>query len=565
SGIPPAKWPVPKAAATFGYTSREVAGTEGSRRGRSSKPRRAYVIDDDEALWVMQIFDWWVRDEWPISRIIRELTKRSAPKDHRSTTSSWSRGPVLNVLQNTKYIGIWPWGENENVRDPETGTIRQEPRSDEECGQWTRHLPHLALIDEETFRLAQQRIEVNAEKCAAHRSANGRLNGSRQGDASPRHLLSGLIQCEECGRTFHVGGTHGRYLFCPGSRQGSCSCSTQLRRDRAERMILDEIGRRMIDDPAWLDAVWDSCRQAWRQAAEQIPQEIAAVERVLDERRKAVERLVDLAEQGTAVPELSDRLHQRRQEVQELVQRIDQLRRSQGNPGPEPTLDNVREQLAKLGQLLASDAPAAAGALRKLVGGQIVVREIRREGRSRHYLQGHFSIRTSRVADALLPGDRRDPVTKEDEPEEQIVIDFVEPDPLAAESDQAKAMYDEGLLSVEIAERMKCSKSKVTKLIKRWFESRGLPVPDGRSRRGTLDRGQRIDPLYQQLADQVKACAEEGLLFAEIAGQLGCDRNTVTSAWVYWHESRSLPIPDGRSRRKNLSRKSRSPSALPDP
>jgi len=63
-------------------------------------------------------------------------------------------------------------------------------------------------------------------------------------------------------------------------------------------------------------------------------------------------------------------------------------------------------------------------------------------------------------------------------------------------------------------------------------------------------------PLYQEIADRVKAMAEEGTLFDEIATALNVDRNTLTSAWKHWHTSRGLPVPDGRTRRKSLSRKS---------
>ena len=41
-------------------------------------------------------------------------------------------------------------------------------------------------------------------------------------------------------------------------------------------------------------------------------------------------------------------------------------------------------------------------------------------------------------------------------------------------------------------------------------------------------------------------------LLQDIADTLKVDRNTVTSAIRWWHEVRGLPIPDGRTRRKEL-------------
>ena len=46
-------------------------------------------------------------------------------------------------------------------------------------------------------------------------------------------------------------------------------------------------------------------------------------------------------------------------------------------------------------------------------------------------------------------------------------------------------------------------------------------------------------------------------LMDDIAGKLGVDRNVVTKAVRWWHESRSLPAPDGRTRRKTLQTKTR--------
>jgi site-specific DNA recombinase len=52
----------------------------------------------------------------------------------------------------------------------------------------------------------------------------------------------------------------------------------------------------------------------------------------------------------------------------------------------------------------------------------------------------------------------------------------------------------------------------------------------------------------------------EGLLLIEIAERLGCDRNVITKAIKHWHQSRGLPVPDGRARREELTRKTRNVS-----
>jgi len=70
-----------------------------------------------------------------------------------------------------------------------------------------------------------------------------------------------------------------------------------------------------------------------------------------------------------------------------------------------------------------------------------------------------------------------------------------------------------------------------------------------------LRRKHLSPPLYQEVADRVMELYDEGLLLGKIADRLKLDRNTVTAAVRWWHESRGLPAPDGRTRRKQLTNK----------
>ena len=195
--------------------------------------------------------------------------------------------------------------------------------------------------------------------------------------------------------------------------------------------------------------------------------------------------------------------------------------------------------------------------LKKLIGGRIVVHEIRQEGRQRHHLRGNLRIHGGIVQEAMSVSSVESPVEQGNPTEfvKEIVIDFVEPDQLAEKADWAKDLEDQGLWKAEIADILGCSRSNVTKLLKHWYESRGLEKPDGRTRRGQLERKHLEPPLFQVISDDAKQLADEGLDFGKIAEQLGVDRNTVTKSLAYWHESRGLPVPDGRTRRKSLRRK----------
>ena len=541
----------------LGFTSVAIPGSELGRRGRNVKPRKMYVIDPVTAAWVARIFHWFVHDHRSLRWIARELNRLAAPKDHRASKPHWLHQYLPRLLRNRKYIGWWPWGEKQNVRDPLTGKVHQRDRSPEECQKWLRHLPHLQLIDNETFEEAQRRLKENDDVYAASRKEKGKLKGSQRGTcaAHPRHLLSDLIDCNNCGRTFYVGGSGGKYLFCSGYHMGTCSCQTQLRRDRAETMILNEIGGRILTSPAWREMVFQETLKAWQAHEAQIPSELVAAEKSLAEVEQKIINLVDRIENGQGGPELDERLAQRRAEKRGLTERVERLRRADQNRPPLPTQAWVDEQLRNLGEVLSQGTPAAAHALRDLVGGRIVVTEVRLPGRERHYLQGRFTIRVAAVVQALVGTLGNLPQDDNVSHGEEIVIDFREPPAYEAESEQAKALWDQGWMMTRIGKEMGKAKSYVRKLIAFWFTSRGLPVPDGRSRRANLAQKHLLPPLFEALADPVERLLQEGLLIGEIAERLGCCRDTVTKVIKCLRATRGLLIPDGRTRRKGLSRK----------
>ena len=128
------------------------------------------------------------------------------------------------------------------------------------------------------------------------------------------------------------------------------------------------------------------------------------------------------------------------------------------------------------------------------------------------------------------------------------------------ESERAKELFDKNWLMIRIAQEMGRKKSYVRKLIKHWFESRGLPVPDGRARRSGLTQKHQVPPTFEALADPVEALLKEDLLIQEIADRLGCCPETVTKVIDYLRTVRGLSIPDGRTRRKTLEHKVSRPS-----
>lgn len=542
----------------FGYRSVPVPGSKRGRRGRNPKPRYEHAIDDAEADWVRRIFSWFLDDKRSISWIARELTRLRAPKDRRSTTAAWHPQYVRRVLANRKYVGEWAWGRKRNRRNPLTGAVRQEERPREERKDWVRLLPHLRIIEDDRFRAAQDRLARPAEG-EGRRDRLGRLRGSRPGDPgrAPRHLLAGLLVCGACGGRLHTAGPRARYLRCSGRLRGTCGEGRMVRRDRAARLVLDAVGRRILGDPAWLAEVAGLVRAACRELDRTVPEGLKVAAAELADVEARIARLLDRIEEGAADPDVSARLAERRATRDRLNGRLAELERLRDRRGPEPDEAWVRSRLEGLGSVLGAGTPAAALALRDLVGGAITVT----------WTAGPDGVAFPRLTFRIEPaagaaavrgvGSSEIPDTAAGGAEgrvggppagasDEVVADLRDIPAAEALADRAKALFDAGRKVRDIGAELGCGRALATKALEHWHLSRGLEMPDFRSLRGRLPGRSKA----AELADAVKAAWDAGDGMGTIAATLGCSPDTVTAALRHWHVSRGLPPPDGRSRNR---------------
>ncbi len=547
----------------FGYTSEPVPGTETGRRGRNAQPRMRYVIDPDTAPWVVRVFHWFVTEKRSLGWIARELTRLKAPKDHRATTANWHCQLVTKLLRRRKYIGIWPWGEKKNIRNPLTGDVHQEDRSPEETEKWVRRLPHLQIVDSLIFVAAQVRLDENAKHVDGRRRPKGQLGGSVSGnaDTSPRHLLTKLLKCELCRSAFHVGGTRGTYLNCSSHRTGGgCTCKTQVLRTVAEKVILNTIGQRVLADPAWREEIHRATLAANFKLEAELPSAIKDAESALAAIKLKINHLLDQVEDGQGGPEINSRLSARREENRDLEQQLERLRQRDDQRMPEPTAEWIDQQILKLGEILASGGPAAALALRALVGGEIWVREIELPHSDRKRLEARFTIRTAAVVNAVI-GSSTVAAAEEGPTEsgrqEEIIVELREPDVVEQIGEQVAALWKEGLTLKQIAERVGRNRNLVKDALLLWHEQHGLPVPNTQE-----TKGRRQSPtLAEVLMDRIMGLWHGGMPHREIAAACDCDMSIVTTAVKLWHEQRNLPVPDGRTRRKMLRERAEASAA----
>ena len=427
-------------------------------------------------------------------------------------------------------------------------------RTAEDTTKWTRLFPELRIVKDDLFRAAQEMLQENVDRYSNHRSEDGRLNGSRP-DLRGKKLLSNLIECEICHTKFVY---KGQYLHCPNHNNGQCSCKTGLPRDLAERMILDTVIDLLLSSPEWLDDFERSLSIALAEQSERSPGERDTLQGQLADVERRRENLLRLAENGNAHADINQRLGELTVESAQVRKQIEEHDLHHRVPPEMLTHDEFLAELRNLAESMSGRADSLGPALRRLLGGRIVVSEKSKPGSKRMMLQGTIQLRLYEVARAI---DRHQGVSElESPPLVTRTIDFVDP-ALIQQQEQIRArawqLYQDGKFSKEIRKELHLTHNGVTKILREAAELHGEQYLDGRERRAAMDRKSIQPPRYQVIAPRVMELFQKDELYATISSDVNADINTIRKSVRWWHESRGLPAPDGRTRRKQLTRKSR--------
>ena len=313
----------------------------------------------------------------------------------------------------------------------------------------------------------------------------------------------------------------------------------------------DAIGQAILLNPRWIELELSCATRSYERLQRELPTQRRAVENALADVNRRIAKLVANCE-AQVVPELDERMRELRTEREQLQTDLNLLLADgEQHKGP-PTREWIEAKLGELRSVLVGRGPAAAHALRALVGGKIVVTEIRRPGRKRHYLRGRLELRLRSVADAIGTTLDDDQPGALPPPTEIIELDFREPERFEQMADEAKALWDDGLTEKQIGSKLGCSRALVSRALDHWYARRQLTRPDGRSCR----KRRKVDRREARLG-QVMDLWHKDLSVGEIAEKCDCCLETVRTLVVKWHEERCLPVPDGRARRREIRLKRR--------
>lgn len=541
---------------SYGYGGRPIPG----EFTKQKKPRCEIVVDEATAVVVRQIFHWYVRDRVDIIEIVRRLkADPSIPLPPRAHSKRWTRGVVRNILKNTRYRGLWRYGVTESVFLPEADYVRQRPRV-EPLKQV--QLEELRIVDDALWYAAQERL------ASERGDRRGRPPVDGDHESRPK-LVNGLLVCPTHeDQPLYVGGPYGNAMVCPLCRAMPAEerpLYTILNRQLATELLIAKIVELLAGDEALIAESIAVCRAAAEGAQRPDPQAVARLRNELAQIDRAVNMTRRTVGESPEEHETAERMIRELQgEAAGVRAELARLEAADRRIPRVPTADEVRALLNEAAERLTAaagsdDAEVIAQGRRLLelvTGGRIELEQQGAREPKKGWLRGRFRVRLLSYLVEQCGGE----AAADDGVE--VTVDFRRPSPLDAKAEQAwnwkqeARLKGEELPNTEIAKRLGCGRSMVTKLLKHAAALHGVPYEDGRSCR---PKG-RTPWKHLDKVEEVGRMVDEGLLLAEIADRLELDRNDVTRAYNLYREQQGLPPLDGRARRKLLERKNRPPS-----
>ncbi|MFC1848387.1 recombinase family protein [Chloroflexota bacterium] len=216
-------------ARLYGYHYIKVKAEGGGKR----------IVNEDEARWVRQIYQWFVEDGLSIDAITYKL--RGTGVSTPSGTGPWIRSTVHKILSNPAYIGktyaftqtyIEPKNRLNNDTKRIKSTMVWRPRED-----WIE-IPNVTppIITEELYEAAQRQLQRNKELALR--------NTKRE------YLLHGLIKCGHCGRTYW-GKTNTTYRGAKHYERSLYRCSGSLKKVSEVLCSNPTYNARQLENVVW--------------------------------------------------------------------------------------------------------------------------------------------------------------------------------------------------------------------------------------------------------------------------------------------------------------------------
>ena len=227
---------------SYGYTHvPHYSTTQFDIYGRAEIEYVTRRIDDEQAKWVRQIFEWVAEGrsyKWVATELNRLQVKSLLGGNWTtSTVCGGGDNPHGGILNNPLYIGTYYWNRTETTYNPVTGQAKTRRRDEKE---WVKKiLPELRIINDELWLSVKARQEARR---ASTKIKRGELHHNARTGPGPKFILSGLLKCSECGGDFIIS-SPGKYKCGNAHRRGDSICqnSQTLLKNEVEEKLLESL------------------------------------------------------------------------------------------------------------------------------------------------------------------------------------------------------------------------------------------------------------------------------------------------------------------------------------
>jgi site-specific DNA recombinase len=347
----------------------------GYRYVRKSATAQAYYeVVESEAEVVRRVFRLYTVEGLGMHAIAKRLNAENVPT--RSRKSAWAGSTLCHMLNNPAYEGRACYGKTEPA-PPSQRPNRRRRLNGVKARFWPANhkrppeewiaIAVPALVSQETFGLAQERLKRNQE-----------LSARRTKRPS---ILQGLLICAECGYALCRASTHGvqpgqRYYYyrCRGSdwhRAAERRCRARpVRVEQLDALVWEQVWQ-LLNEPELVRHEMERRLQEFHQSSpveqrrEDLARELARAEQQTDKLIDAYqEGLMELSELRQRLPELKKRQSALQNELEGLkLQALEQTRLAEMNPSIERFLQEIKasvqnltiEQKQKIIRLLVRD------------------------------------------------------------------------------------------------------------------------------------------------------------------------------------------------------------------
>jgi site-specific DNA recombinase len=177
-------------------------------------------------------------------------------------------------------------------------------------------LPELRIIDQELWQAVQDRLEGVRQSARSRKIRKSEFWKNRR----PKHLLTGLIHCAQCGNAMAAVGSD--YLACSAARNGAgCNNTKGIKRTIIEHGVLEGLKTRLMAP----DLVEEFVRAFHAEVNKQLAEDDAAHRQITQELQKIstkLDGLYNAIADGLRTKGLRTKLEQLEKQQSELQDKL---------------------------------------------------------------------------------------------------------------------------------------------------------------------------------------------------------------------------------------------------